>query len=54
VIAILAALLPTIDPITLLLEMIPMILLYEGSIWLATLLGPKEAPGTEIAPAEGG
>jgi sec-independent protein translocase protein TatC len=54
VIAILAAFLPTIDPITLLLEMIPMILLYEGSIWLATLLGPKEAPGTEIAPAEGG
>ena len=54
VIAVLAALLPTIDPITLLLEMIPMILLYEGSIWLATLLGPKEAPGVEIAPAEGG
>ena len=54
VIAILAALLPTIDPITLLLEMIPMIVLYEGSIWLATLLGPKEAPGVEIAPAEGG
>jgi len=54
VIAILAALLPTIDPITLLLEMIPMIVLYEGSIWLATLLGPKQAPGVEIAPAEGG
>ena len=54
VIAVLAALLPTIDPITLLLEMIPMIVLYEGSIWLATLLGPKEAPGVEIAPAEGG
>ena len=54
VIAVLAAFLPTIDPITLLLEMIPMILLYEGSIWLATLLGPKEAPGAEIAPAEGG
>ncbi len=54
VIAVLAALLPTIDPITLLLEMIPMIVLYEGSIWLATLLGPKQAPGVEIAPAEGG
>ncbi|MDQ3644433.1 MAG: twin-arginine translocase subunit TatC, partial [Actinomycetota bacterium] len=35
-IAVLAAFLPTIDPITLILEMIPMILLYEGSIWLAT------------------
>ncbi len=53
VIAILAALLPTIDPITLLLEMIPMLILYEGSIWLAQLLGPKDAPGAEIAPAEG-
>ncbi len=54
VIAVLAAFLPTIDPITLILEMIPMILLYEGSIWLATLLAPKEAPGAEVAPAEGG
>ena len=53
VIAILAALLPTIDPITLILEMIPMIILYEGSIWLAQLLGPKDVPGAEIAPAEG-
>ena len=54
VIAILAAFLPTIDPLTLILEMIPMIILYEGSIWLATALGPKESPGAEIAPAEGG
>ena len=34
VIVILAAFLPTIDPVTLLLEMIPLILLYEGSILL--------------------
>ena len=54
VIAIVAAFLPTIDPITLILEMIPLIILYEGSIWLATVIGPKEAPGAEIAPAEGG
>jgi len=53
VIAILAALLPTIDPITLLLEMIPMILLYEGSIVLASILGRKDAPDAEIAPAAG-
>jgi len=52
-IAVLAAFLPTIDPITLLLEMIPMILLYEGSIWLAVLLAPKKVPGAETAPAEG-
>ena len=54
VIAIVAAFLPTIDPVTLILEMIPLIVLYEGSIWLAQLLQPKEAPGTEIASAEGG
>ena len=54
VIAIVAAFLPTIDPLTLILEMIPMIILYEGSILLATVLGPKESPGAEIAAAEGG
>jgi sec-independent protein translocase protein TatC len=53
VIAVLAALLPTIDPITLLLEMIPIILLYEGSIVLASILGRKDAPNAEIVPAEG-
>ncbi len=53
VIAILAALLPTIDPITLLLEMIPIILLYEGSILLASILGRKDAPDAEIVPAAG-
>lgn len=43
VIAILAALLPTIDPISLLLIMTPMIILYEGSIQLAKLIGrPRE------------
>ncbi len=53
VIAVLAALLPTIDPITLLLEMIPMILLYEGSIVLASILGRKDAPDAEIVPVAG-
>ena len=52
VIAILAALLPTIDPITLLLEMIPMILLYEGSILLASILGRKDAPDAETVPVD--
>ena len=53
-IAVLAAFLPTIDPLTLILEMIPMIILYEGSILLASAFGPKESAGAEIAPAEGG
>jgi sec-independent protein translocase protein TatC len=38
-IAILAALLPTIDPVTLLLEMIPLVVLYELSILLARAFG---------------
>ncbi|HET8593551.1 MAG TPA: twin-arginine translocase subunit TatC [Solirubrobacterales bacterium] len=43
VIAVLAALLPTIDPVTLLLEMVPIILLFELSILLARAFG---RPGT--------
>lgn len=39
VIAVLAAFLPTVDPVTLLLEMLPLVLLYEGSILLASALG---------------
>lgn len=54
VIAILAAFLPTIDPITLILEMIPLILLYEGSILLSAALIKPEAPGTEVAGADSG
>jgi sec-independent protein translocase protein TatC len=55
VISIVAALLPTIDPVTLLLEMVPMILLYEGSIILASvLIKPADAPSTELAGAESG
>lgn len=37
-IAVLASLLPTIDPVTMLLEMVPLIALYEGSILLASWL----------------
>jgi Tat protein translocase TatC len=37
--AVLAALLPTIDPVTMLLEMVPLIVLYELSIVLAALFG---------------
>ena len=53
-IAVLAALLPTIDPITLLLEMIPLIALYELSIVLAQAFGKPSAEVAErIASAEG-
>jgi len=54
-IAVLASLLPTLDPLTLVLEMIPLILLYELSIWLATVLGrPAPDVAERIASAEGG
>jgi sec-independent protein translocase protein TatC len=54
VIAVLASLLPTLDPVTLLLEMIPLIALYELSIWLASALGRPSPEGTEqVASAEG-
>ncbi len=46
-IAVLAALLPTLDPLTLILEMIPLLLLYELSIWLASALG---RPSPDAAP----
>ena len=54
IIAVLAALLPTVDPVTLILEMIPLILLYELSILLARAFGGSQAePRGQVASAEG-
>jgi sec-independent protein translocase protein TatC len=54
VIAVVASLLPTIDPVTLLLEMVPLILLYELSIWLASAFGqPSSEVAERVASAEG-
>ncbi len=46
VIAVVAMLLPGTDPVTMLLSMIPLLLLFEGSLILARLVGrpPEEAP----------
>jgi sec-independent protein translocase protein TatC len=53
VIAVLAALLPTVDPVTLIIEMVPLILLYELSILLAAALGRPSAEASEqLASAE--
>ena len=54
VIAVVAAFLPTLDPITLILEMVPLIVLYEMSIWLASAFG-KPAPevAESVAAPEG-
>jgi sec-independent protein translocase protein TatC len=52
--AVVAALLPTIDPVTMMLETIPLYLLYELSIVLAQAFGrpPEEVEG-RVASAEG-
>lgn len=51
--AVLAALLPTIDPVTMILEMVPLLVLYEASIVLAAWFGrPPEDTG-DAASAEG-
>lgn len=52
--AVLAALLPTVDPVTMLLEMIPLVILYELSILLAAAFGrPPVEAGDQVASAEG-
>ena len=54
VIAVLAALLPTIDPVSLMLEMAPLLGLYELSIWLCKAFGrPQTEVAERVASAEG-
>ena len=52
VIAIVAAFLPTIDPVTLILEMIPLLLLYEFSIVLSSWVGRQRDERAADAEAE--
>ena len=44
--AVLAVALPGVDPVTTTLEMIPLMVLYEGSIWLAVLLDQRSGVAT--------
>ena len=44
VIAVLAMLLPGTDPITMVISMVPLVLLFEGSLLLARLIGPPREP----------
>lgn len=58
VIAVVAALLPTIDPVTMILEMVPLVILFEVSILLASAFGRPSADadtdvGERLASAEG-
>jgi len=54
IIAVLASLLPTIDPVTLLLEMLPLIALYWLSIVLAQAFGRPRGEAAERMPAAEG
>jgi sec-independent protein translocase protein TatC len=52
--ALLAAALPGVDPVTMLLEMVPLVALYELSILLATAFGrPSGEPSDQVAAVEG-
>src|ERR671935_1465507 len=54
VIAVLAMLLPGVDPVSMIIEMLPMIALYELSILLAVAFGrPAEDVSDRVASAEG-
>jgi sec-independent protein translocase protein TatC len=51
VIAILAAALPGVDPVTMLIEMVPLLVLYELSILLARAFGRPGAAGGAVEPS---
>jgi sec-independent protein translocase protein TatC len=53
VIAIVAALLPTIDPVSMILEMVPLLVLYELSVVLASVFGRPSSDAADLASAEG-
>jgi sec-independent protein translocase protein TatC len=48
IVAVVAVLLPGIDPVTTLFEMVPLLFLYEASIWLSVLV-ERRAPRMEAA-----
>ena len=52
-IAVIAVLLPTLDPITLVLEMVPLMLLSKLSVQIARLFAPTPAADADGAPAPG-
>jgi sec-independent protein translocase protein TatC len=49
IVAVVAVLLPGIDPVTTTLEMIPLIALYELSIWLGVIVERRAARRPEVA-----
>jgi sec-independent protein translocase protein TatC len=51
IVAVIAVLLPGVDPVTTTLETVPLVVLYEGSIWLAVLVERRSAVRAEPAGA---
>ena len=51
-VALVALALPGPDPVTTLLELLPMWILFEGSIWLAVLAERRHRTADELAMAE--
>ena len=54
VIIVLAAMLPTVDPVSLVLETVPLVILFELSIVLATVLGRSDAKRARTEPSAEG
>jgi sec-independent protein translocase protein TatC len=56
IIAVLAMLLPGTDPVTMLISMVPLIILFEGSLLLARILGgpAEDSPGADLTEAPPG
>jgi sec-independent protein translocase protein TatC len=52
VLLVFAALLPTVDPVSLAFELVPLILLFELSIWLSVLMERRWQPAWEAEAAE--
>jgi Sec-independent protein secretion pathway component TatC len=52
ILLIFAALLPTVDPVSLVFELVPLLLLFELSIWLSALMERRWQPGWDAEAAE--
>lgn len=53
IVTVVAVALPGVDPITTLLELVPLLILFEGSIWLAVLMERRQRIATEPLPSPG-
>ena len=53
VLAAIAALLPGVDPVSMLLEFLPLLVLYEASIWVARLMEVRRGRAAEKEPVAG-